>query len=732
MNLIEYALPGEWINALGWTVLHSFWQAALIALIVGVLLYRMPQQPSWRRYWVAHIGWFSIIVCAVITFLTYYHPQGNSGPEMITRLTPEGEVTTLASPSFLGSYLHILDDYFNQHLPLIVSLWALGMLFFLLRFLGGLIFLQHLRSYKVQGLSAEWEAKVKEISRQLGLKRPVQLLESALVKVPMVIGWMKPAILLPIGALNALSPQQVEAILAHELAHIKRHDYLLNIIRSLVEVLFYFNPAVWWLSAQIRTEREHCCDDMALEVCGDSLSYVRALVALQELSQRPGISLAMTFVRSKPELLNRVRRILKQPKDKSDLMEKLVITCLLLVTLSFTLLSAGLPEEPKKDADLTLTVPEIETDLHFVTPIDEVDPSLHLTTLEGDNITVELKKTHEVIELKLDTLPQGTTHLKMTKDGKSYDVRIKNNKIQRLSIDGNSIPEEELINYYDVVQELLDDVPPPPPAPTAPPAPAAPSAPPAPPAPPAPVKPVNDDVIPVPAPPTPPSPPAPTALPTPPAPPSPPAAPRIQLEKPVKGERGTSSLHFYRKDEGAVSDGSNTGNFVWRSKNASASSASVWVSGDDVPLEEQVVVVRVNDGEVVHEQLQNVVVEVMTEEHEPNTRIASDNVVLANGYVFREGEPASFYRRTNGDRQKGNNTWQKDLEKSMLVDQLLVPGESYQVELSGDRLMINGKEQSKAQHKKYLRLLQESLDQPLDEDAMFFFNWHSNSNRRAE
>lgn len=724
MDLIEYALPGEWINALGWTVLHSLWQAALIALIVGVLLYRMQQQSSLRRYWVAHLGWFSIIVCAVITFLTYYHPQGNSGLEMITRLTPEGEVTTLASPSLLGSYLHILDDYFNQHLPLIVSLWALGMVFFLLRFLGGLIFLQHLRSYKVQALAVEWEVKVKAISRQLGLRRPVQLFESALVKVPMVIGWMKPAILLPIGALNALSVQQVEAILAHELAHIKRHDYLLNIIRSLVEVLFYFNPAVWWLSAQIRTEREHCCDDMALEVCGDSLSYVRALVALQELSRQPGIGLAMTFVRSKPELLNRVRRILKQPQDKSDLMEKLVITCLLLVTLSFTLLSAGLPEKQQKDANLLLDVLELKTDLHFDVLIEEQPAADYLTVAEDHNITIELKKAQEIVEIKLDTFPRGTTHMKMTKDGKAYDVRIKNRKIQQLSIDGNRIPEDELINFYDVVQELLDDVPPPPPAPPAPPAPVAPSAPPAPPAPPAPVSPVHDEVPP--APPSPPSPPAPTALPSPPAPPTPPATPRIKLEKPVK-ENGRTSLHFIHDDK--ASDGSGTGNYVWRSKNATpstSSTASVWVSSDDVPLEEQLVVVRINEDNVVHEELQNVVVEVMTEGEEP----VRQNVVLANGFEFREGKENSFYRRADGNRQRVNNNWQKDLEKSMLADQLVVPGESYQVEISGDRLMINGKEQSGKQHKKYLRLLQESLDQPLDEDAMFFFNWNTNFNEQ--
>ena len=731
MDLIEYALPGEWISALGWTVLHSFWQAAIIALIVGVLLYRMQQQPSWRRYWVAHLGWFSIILCAVITFLTYYHPQEFTDPETITRLTPEGEAALLASPSFLGSFLHILAEYFNQHLPLIVSLWALGMVFFLLRFLGGLIFLQHLRSHRVQPLSADWEAKVKTISRQLHLRRPVQLLESALVKVPMVIGWMKPAILLPIGALNALSPQQVEAILAHELAHIKRHDYLLNLIRSLVEVLFYFNPAVWWLSAQIRTEREHCCDDMALEVCGDSLSYVRALVALQELSQRPGIGLAMTFVRSKPELLNRVRRILNQPKDKSDLMEKLIITCLLLLTLSFTLVSAGVPEELPPDPEPA--TPEIEHELYFNVDTD-YEPSLHLETEVSTHLIFETLKGDHSVEVILDTIPRtGTTHLQMTRDGKSYDVRIRNNKIQRLSINGNDIPENELVNYYDEVQELLDDVPPPPPAPVPAPAPAAvpaPPAPPAPAAPPAPVKPTRGEAVSAPAPPTPPVPSSPAKVAAPPPPPPPPPAPRIRLEKPGK-EGGGTSFNFQQETIIETEEpASHNNSFVWRSTDDRNATAAVWVSSDDVVLDDQVVVVRVSEDEILHGEAQNVVVELINDQNGKKAKIRTNNVVLADDSAYQSGRSASFYRKTDGNQRSVNNQWRRDMEKSLLADQLLEPGESYNVEISGDRLLINGKQQSKEKHARYLSLLQQSLGQPLDGDALYFFNM--NSNRRLE
>ena len=120
--------------------------------------------------------------------------------------------------------------------------------------------------------------------QRIPLRRKVLLLESALVKVPMVIGYFKPMILMPLGAVNNLSAQEVEAILAHELAHVWRNDYLLNILFSFIEVLFYYHPAVWFISANIRSERENCADDLAIQLCGNSLTYAKALVSLQKLN----------------------------------------------------------------------------------------------------------------------------------------------------------------------------------------------------------------------------------------------------------------------------------------------------------------------------------------------------------------------------------------------------------------------------------------------------------------
>lgn len=178
-----------------------------------------------------------------------------------------------------------------------------------------------------------WQDRMERLSKKLSLKRKVRLLESALVTVPMVIGWIKPVILIPVGAVNGLTMEQAEAVLAHELAHISRHDFLINLLQSLVEVIFYFNPAVWWISAVIRAERENCCDDIALGLCENRLAYAKALVVIQEQNKTRVPGMALAFSNRRKQMLNRIGRILNHPQNKSKIMEKFVITSLLILAL---------------------------------------------------------------------------------------------------------------------------------------------------------------------------------------------------------------------------------------------------------------------------------------------------------------------------------------------------------------------------------------------------------------
>jgi hypothetical protein len=152
----------------------------------------------------------------------------------------------------------------------------------------------------------DWTRRVRRLGARLGLARRVRVLTSALVDVPCAIGWLRPVILVPASALAGMSPGQLEAILAHELAHVRRHDYLANLFQTVVETLLFYHPAVWWLSSRVRAERENCCDDCAVAICGDAVTYARALAALEHLRAAAGLAVAATG----GSLLARVRRLL--------------------------------------------------------------------------------------------------------------------------------------------------------------------------------------------------------------------------------------------------------------------------------------------------------------------------------------------------------------------------------------------------------------------------------------
>ena len=277
MELINKILPTDTLHALGWTVLHSLWQAFVVALLLAAYLLAWQKTDARKRYMAGNLAMAVTLLLAVGTFF-FYLIKANPVIEIARPIYDDDGV-------LLGQYLtegsqSFFNDYFNKNMPLIVAVWLGGMVFFVLKMLGGLLYIQRLKTRMTAQLPHQWQERLVQLSAELDIRRPVQLLESALAHTPMVIGWLKPIVLLPIGAVNYLTPAQVEAILAHELVHIARHDYLLNLLQSFVEILFYFNPAVWWMSAHVRTERENCCDDIAVRLCGNSLAYAKALVSL--------------------------------------------------------------------------------------------------------------------------------------------------------------------------------------------------------------------------------------------------------------------------------------------------------------------------------------------------------------------------------------------------------------------------------------------------------------------
>jgi len=196
-------------------------------------------------------------------------------------------------------------------LSLIVVAWTLGVFAMSIRLFGGWLLTRRLATRAASAVSPAIDAAARAVAAKLQMRRAVAILESQAVAVPTLVGWLKPVVLLPAAALAGLSPDQLRAILAHELAHIRRHDYLVNLLQSMVETLLFYHPATWWVSARIRAEREHCCDDLAVEVCGDRLVYASALAELTSMAGSGGLALAATD----GSLLDRVRRILGRPRS---------------------------------------------------------------------------------------------------------------------------------------------------------------------------------------------------------------------------------------------------------------------------------------------------------------------------------------------------------------------------------------------------------------------------------
>ena len=252
--MITRLFSEENIYALGWTVLHSLWQAFLVALLMGVILLFLQKRSAQVRYWLANGALLLVFLISLLTFFFLKQQTvAGEGGDLILLLEASSAVTE-TEPAGFQSWWDRFLAYFELHLPMVVTCWLAGLGFFLLRMLGGLAYLERLRQ-SGRSAAADWQGRFDQIRRRLAVTRPVRLLESALVKTPMAIGVLKPVILMPVGVINGLSPAEVEAILAHELAHIRRSDYLFNIFQSILEVLYYFNPSVWWISANSRMER---------------------------------------------------------------------------------------------------------------------------------------------------------------------------------------------------------------------------------------------------------------------------------------------------------------------------------------------------------------------------------------------------------------------------------------------------------------------------------------------
>ncbi len=303
----------DWIDVTGWTLLHFVWQGALLGLAVAGVLWLCRRRSANTRYLVASGGLMTLLAAPMVTATVLWQAARAAEP----LVHPNRAATrALANGSPVAHALvgrHSMDTVHARlaaTLPAIVAVWLAGVSLLLVRMGGGLWRVHRLYEAGLATPASRWQEVAARLASRLGLSGAVRTVESRLVGAPTVVGWMRPIVLLPVAALANLTPAQVEAILAHELAHIRRHDYLVNLLQSLGETVLFFHPAVWWVSGRIRVEREHCCDDVALGVSGDRIGYAAALAALEEWRGREAMP---ALGATDGPLGGRVRRILDRP-----------------------------------------------------------------------------------------------------------------------------------------------------------------------------------------------------------------------------------------------------------------------------------------------------------------------------------------------------------------------------------------------------------------------------------
>jgi len=309
-------------EALGWTLIHFCWQAAAIALVYRLADLAMAKERTQARYVLALAALLGMLVASIGTLAyeeSMYRHSTTVSASSVSAAKPSLQIIPrpLAVFDMPAAPRDTAKLLASDVMPYLDFFWIVGVLCLSVRTVGGWWLIRRLRHSALQKAPHTLRIGLDRIRLQMGIPRFVDLRLSNRIAGPLTVGVIRPLILLPITALTSLSPDQLEVVLAHELAHIRRADYFWNILQTMIETLFFFHPAVWWISHRLREQRELCCDDIAVETCHDPAVYATALLRLEE-QRKTHLHLAMALDgnQSRMSLRARVLRILGDPEEQ--------------------------------------------------------------------------------------------------------------------------------------------------------------------------------------------------------------------------------------------------------------------------------------------------------------------------------------------------------------------------------------------------------------------------------
>lgn len=362
MTALAHWLTPELTRTAAMTILHFVWQGAALAAIAAVAMALFRSASA--RYNIAVALLVCMVAAPAITFYVLHqeHVARALLFRNISQTTVHGDAVTITVAQDLVDRAAALQQTVvpasADYLPLLVEAWLIGVLLLSLRPAAGFFALRRIRRQHAKAVSARLSERCLALQDRLGITRIIRFCECVTLEAPAVVGWLCPVVYLPLSAITGLSAAQLDAVIAHELAHIKRLDAFVNLFQIAAETLLFYHPAVWWLSKRIRTERENCCDDVAVAVCGDPTSYARALANMAEWQAAPVMAMA---VHSHP-LATRVARILGASKLGGNFGNGSLAASVLCLTASLiaghALLGAS-PAAPSPQASATSAAPAL-------------------------------------------------------------------------------------------------------------------------------------------------------------------------------------------------------------------------------------------------------------------------------------------------------------------------------------------------------------------------------------
>lgn len=415
--MIELLFNDPAVSALGWTLLHSLWQATGLA---GLLwLVSRSSDNARLRYGVAYSTMMLQLALSVFTFGWIYEPAtaqstGTASVEIFAVLTAPEQGISHWNPERLMAW--------------VVVFWLVGLGIGSVRM--GLAFgrVRRMQRMATRAVPADFRQRCYALAQRLGYHGKLRIGISEQIGGPALLGHLKPMLIFPLAIVNQLSPEQAEAVILHELAHLSRQDHWWNLLQCVVEVLFYYHPVMWWISARIREEREHCCDDLVLTHGPGGLPYAKALLYFEQQHTTPATAVALT--NSPGGLLGRVQRFLHQQNIPYQMKSRLFLLPLLtLIALISTAAYHPAEKATAAGADCTTTAP-------LPSPAPAVS-------------------AQNIVTISPDTLPQGRHQVSSFRNGESTEVIVQDGEIKELKINGEEVPPSEFEQHTPMVERLL-------------------------------------------------------------------------------------------------------------------------------------------------------------------------------------------------------------------------------------------------------------------------------------